>query len=97
MNQLLTTMLLVAALLATYTPQAAHAAPTRGTAPEGCYITTLQNGQYVVQTGGKTGTLNAYVNEKYATTIQKIGQPWYITKKKSDRVAVYNNKLKRVC
>ena len=90
MTQLLTAAFLIAALLATYMPaQAATAAS--------CYITTLKGGQYAVQTSGKAGTLNVYVNETYATTISKLNQAWYATKDTKARVAVYDNGSKRVC
>lgn len=91
MTQLLSTMFLIVAILATYTPAQAKAAQPA------CYITTLKGGQYAVQTSGTAGTLNIYVNEAYATTISKLNQAWYATKDTKARVAVYDNGSKRVC
>lgn len=86
----------IAAALALWL-MAVNMQPAQAAASASCYITTLKGGQYAVQTSGKSGTLNVYVNEKYATTISKLNQAWYATKDTKARVAVYDNGSKRVC
>lgn len=87
-------------LLLTYTP--AHAAPTpKPVAAHGnaCYVqvidTVINNirvkGQYVVQTDGKTGTINLYSNGVYKTTISQLNTMWYVTNDLTAVVRGYDN------
>lgn len=75
-------------LMITYTP--AHAAPIpKPVAAQGnaCYVQVIDTvingvrvkGQYVVQTAGKTGTINLYSNGAYKTTISQLNTMWYVT------------------
>lgn len=61
-------------------------------ASNACYVTSRDNGQYVVQTAGKAGTISVYVNGSYATTVSKLNQLWYATKDKKAVVRGYDNK-----
>lgn len=87
-------------LLSTYTP--VHAAPiTRPVAAHGnaCYVqvidTVINNirvrGQYVVQTAGKTGTINLYSNGAYRVTINQMNTLWYVTNDLTAVVRGYDN------
>ena len=83
MTQTLSTLLLLLALLATYTPVQAA---TRNA----CYVAVRSRGQYVVQTAGEAGTVNVYVDGSYATTISRLNQLWYATSSKTAVVRGYD-------
>lgn len=59
-------------------------------ASNACYVTSRDNGQYVVQTAGKAGTISVYVDGKAVTTISKLNQLWYATKSKTAVVRGYD-------
>ena len=83
MIQTLSTLLLLAALLATY-------APAQAATRNACYIAVRARGQYVVQTAGKAGTIDVYVDGSYVTTVSRLNQLWYATASKTAVVRGYD-------
>jgi hypothetical protein len=83
MTQTLSTLLLLAALLATY-------APAQAAARNACYVAVRARGQYVVQTAGTAGTIDVYVDGSYVTTVSRLNQLWYATASKTAVVRGYD-------
>lgn len=48
-------------------------------ASNACYVTSTNRGQYIVQTAGDAGTISAYADGQYRTTVSRKQVRWYVT------------------
>lgn len=64
--------------------------PAQAAQRNACYVTSRERGQYVVQTAGKAGTIDVYVDGNYVTTVSRINQLWYATKSQTAVVRGYD-------